>query len=122
MEITERIKWAIARRQVKFTEHARVVMLDNDLITGDVMKTIRDFEILEVPKYSNSIYIKYSQKGLGDWEMSLEKPLSRREIEELDNILNSQKKFDSMVERAIRGRRIEPRRKSETSKVARRAR
>jgi hypothetical protein len=47
VEIAERIKEAVARHQVKFTEHARVAMLDDDLITDDVMKAIQNFDIIE---------------------------------------------------------------------------
>ncbi|MHB1869119.1 MAG: DUF4258 domain-containing protein [Nitrososphaerales archaeon] len=47
MEIAERIKWAVAHHQVKFTEHARVAMLDDDLITDDVMKSFQNFDVLE---------------------------------------------------------------------------
>ena len=52
MEIIERIKKAINGRLVKFTEHARVAMLDDDLITEEVMKALRDVEIIE--EYHNA--------------------------------------------------------------------
>ena len=55
--------------------------------------------------------------------MSLEKPLSKKEIQKLDELLSSDKMFERMVERAVRGgrKRIERKgRGSGTSKVARR--
>ena len=47
VEIARRIKTALARHQVKFTEHARAAMLDDDLITDDVRKAIQNFDIIE---------------------------------------------------------------------------
>lgn len=47
-------------------------------------------------------------------EVSLEKPLTRKEIGELDRLLSSQKAFEKMVEQAVRGRRVERRRKTKS--------
>ncbi len=50
--------------------------------------------------------------------MSLENPLTRKEIKELDRLLSSQERLEKLVAQTIRGRKFE--RRIETAKVAQR--
>ena len=52
LDAAERIKWAISHNCVRFTEHARLAMRDDDITTEDVMKSAQNFEILE--EYSDA--------------------------------------------------------------------